>query len=93
MISCQITYTLHLSLVNTCLPALDSVIFHDEIKAARPAQILECVDLVIVVAPAFIHPSIDVGEWYRAVVVLLYVLGILSFPLRKTLAGACRSGL
>ena len=69
------------------------MVFHDVSKAALPAQILVCVNLVIVVAPAFIHPSIDVGEWYRAVVVLLYVLGILSFPLRKTLAGACRSGL
>ena len=68
MISCQITYTLHLSLVNTCLPARDSVVFHDVSTAARPAHILVCVNLVIVVALAFIHPSIDVGEWYRAVV-------------------------
>ena len=30
-----------------------------------------CVCLVIVVAPAFVHPSIDVGEWYRAVVRLV----------------------
>ena len=41
--------------------------FHDELHAARPAQILVCVDLVIVVAPAFIHPSIDEGERYRAI--------------------------
>ena len=68
MISCQSTYTLHPCLVITWLPARDSVVFHGEIKAARPAQILVCVDLVIVVASAFIHPSIDVGEWYRAVV-------------------------
>ena len=27
--------------------------------------------LVIVVAAAFVHPSIDVGEWYRAVVRLV----------------------
>ena len=45
-----------------------SVVFHDVSKAARPAQILVCVNLVIVVAPAFINPSIDIGEWYRAVV-------------------------
>ena len=45
--------------------------FHDEIHAARPAQILLRVDLVIVVAPALVHPSIDVGEWYRAVVRLV----------------------
>ena len=44
--------------------------FHDGIKAARPAQILVGVDLVIVVAPA-IHPSIDVGERYRAIVRLV----------------------
>ena len=71
MISCQITYTLHLCLVIKFLPARDSVVFHDKIKAARPAQILVCVDLAIVVSPAFIHPSIDVGEWYRAVVCLV----------------------
>ena len=65
------------------------MVFHDEIKAARPAQILVCVNLVIVVAPALIHPIINVGEWYRAVV----RLGNLEFPLLKTLAGACRSGL
>ncbi len=47
------------------VPALDSVVFHDEINAARPAQIVSSVYLVIVVAPAFIHPSIDVGEQYR----------------------------
>ena len=41
--------------------------FHDEIKAARPAEILVRVDLVIVVAPAFIHSSIDEGERYRAI--------------------------
>ena len=67
MISCQITYTLHLCLVIRCIPARDSVVFHDVIKAARPAEILVCVNLVTVVAPAFIHPSIDVGEWYMAV--------------------------
>ena len=27
--------------------------------------------LVKVVSPAFVHPSIDVGEWYRAVVRLV----------------------
>ena len=32
--------------------ARDSVVFHDEIHAARPAQILVRVDLVIVIAPA-----------------------------------------
>ncbi len=44
------------------------MVFHDEIYAERPAQIR--VDLVIVVAPAFIHPSIDVGDWYRAIVLV-----------------------
>ena len=38
------------------VPARDSVVFHDEIEAAHPAQILVYVDLIIVVAPAFIHP-------------------------------------
>ena len=47
-------------------PARDSVVLHNEIHAARPAQIFAGVDLVIVVAPAIIHPSIDVGERYRA---------------------------
>ena len=89
MISCQITPTLHLCLVITCHPERDLVVFHDEIKAARPAQILVCVDLVTVVAPAVIHPSINVDEWYRAVVRLVN----LEFPLLKTLAGACRSEL
>ncbi len=49
-------------------PARDSVAFHDKVYAARPAQILLGVDLVIVVSPASIHPSIDVGERYRAIV-------------------------
>ena len=30
-----------------------------------------CVCLVIVVALALVYPSIDVGEWYRAVVCLV----------------------
>ena len=71
MMSCHITYTLHLCLVITCLPAGNLVVFQDVFKAARPAKILLCVCLVIVVAPAFVHPSIDVGEWYRAVVRLV----------------------
>ncbi len=54
--------------------AHDSVVFHDEIKTARPAQIDSGVDLVSLVAPAFIHPSIDVGERYRAFVRHYYVL-------------------
>ena len=53
--------------------------FHDELHAARPAQILVCVDLVIVVAPAFIHPSIDEGERYRAIERLVN----LEFPVAK----------
>jgi len=61
------------------VPARDSVVFHDEIHAARPAQILLRVDLVIVVAPAFIHPSIDVGERYRAIVRLVN----LEFPVAE----------
>ena len=36
--------------------------FHDETKAVHPAQILVCVDLVIVVAPAFIHPPMRKAE-------------------------------
>ena len=52
-------------------PARDSVVLHNEIHAARSAQILAGVDLVIVVAPAIIHPSIDVGERYRAFVRLV----------------------
>ena len=79
MISCQITYTLHLCLVITCVPALHLVVFQDVIKVARPAQILMCVDLIIVVAPAFIHPSIDVGERYRAIVRLVN----LEFPVAE----------
>ena len=55
------------------------MVFHDEIHAARPAQILLRVDLVIVVAPAFIHPSIDVGERYRAIVRLVN----LEFPVAE----------
>jgi len=51
-------------------------------------KILAGVDLVIVIAPAIKHPSIDIGEWYRA-----YVLWSLSFQLWKTLAGACQSEL
>ena len=51
-------------------PARDSVVLHNEIHAARPAQIFAGVDLVIVVAPAIIHPSIDVGDWYRAIVLV-----------------------
>ena len=52
-------------------PALDSVVLHNEIHAARPAQIFAGVDLVIVIAPAIIHPSIYVGERYRAFVRLV----------------------
>ena len=61
------------------VPARDSVVFHDEIKAARPAQIVVRVDLVVVVAPAFTHPSIDVGERYRAIVRLVN----LEFPVAE----------
>ena len=53
------------------VPARESVVFHDDIDAARPAQILCGVDLVIVAAPAFIQPSIDVGERYSAIVRLV----------------------
>ena len=67
------------------VPERDLVVFHDEIKAARPAEILVRVDLVIVVAPAFIHPSIDVGERYRAIVRLVN----LEFPLGKLGADDC----
>jgi hypothetical protein len=52
-------------------PARDSVVLHNEIHAARPAQIFAGVDLVLVIAPAIIHPSIDVGERYRAFVRLV----------------------
>ena len=31
-------------------------------------KILAGVDLVIIIAPAIKHPSIDIGEWYRAYV-------------------------
>jgi hypothetical protein len=51
--------------------ARDSVVFHNKIHASSPAKILLGVDLVIVVSPAFIHPTIDVGERYRAVVRLV----------------------
>ena len=64
------------------------MVFHDEINVARPAQILSSAHLVIVVAPAFIHPSIDVGERYRAIVRRVN----LEFSV-ATLAGACRSEL
>ncbi len=47
------------------------MVFHDEIHAARPEQILLGVDLVIVVSSALIHPRIDVGERYRAIVLLV----------------------
>ena len=76
-----------------------SVVFHDVSKAARPAQILVCVKLVIVVSPAFIHPSIDVGEWYRAVVRLVNLeFSVAEDPGRRLnlvmprLAGQLRSG-
>ncbi len=49
------------------VPVLDSVVYHYKIHAARPAQIVSGVDLEIVVAPAFMHPSIDVDEWHRAI--------------------------
>ena len=47
------------------------MVFQDKINAVRPAQIVSGGDLVIVVAPSFIHPSIDVGERYRAIVRLV----------------------
>jgi hypothetical protein len=53
------------------VPAWYSMVFHNEIHAACPAQILLGVSLVIVVSPAFIHPSIDVGERYKAIVRLV----------------------
>ncbi len=47
------------------------MVFQDEIKAASPVQFDSGVDLVIVVAPAFIHHSIYVGERYLALVRLV----------------------
>ncbi len=58
-----------------------SVVFHDEIKAARPAQIDSSIVLVIVVAPAIKHPSINVVAWYRALVRLVK----LEFPVAENL--------
>ncbi len=53
------------------VPARDLAVIQGEIHAARPVQIVAGVDLVIVVAPAFIHPGINVGERYWAIVPLV----------------------
>jgi hypothetical protein len=49
------------------------VVFRDEIDAACPQQIVALgaksrAELVIIVSPAFLHPSTDVGEQYWAIV-------------------------
>jgi len=76
------------------VPARDSVVIQDKIHATRPAQIVAGVDLVIVIAPAFIHPGINVGKRYRARVPLVNLeFSVAEYPARWQTLRALTSAL
>ena len=74
--------------------ARDSVVIQDKVHVARPAQIVAGVDLVIVIAPAFIYPGINVGKRYRARVPLVNLeFSVAEYPGRWQTLRALTSAL